>query len=64
LTQRKNDSSHGSGPEEIARAFDAVLALRGILAGTDAEQYLAEERRKDEEKLEAMVKGEDYVRSQ
>jgi hypothetical protein len=49
---------------ERARAFDMLLVLRGSLAGFDAERYLAEERLKDEKKLEAIVRAEDNVRSQ
>ena len=62
MTKKKRASLKMEDSMERARAFDDLLALRGSLAGTDAEEYLAEERRKDEEKLEAWVRGEDYVR--
>ena len=64
MAKKKRRSSKVSESEERARTFDAMLALRGILAGTDAEEFLAESRRQDEEKLEAMIRGEDYVRSE
>jgi hypothetical protein len=62
MAHKKRVPPQSVDSEEGARALDAFLALQGILAGTDAEEFLAESRRQDEEKLEAMIRGEVYVR--
>jgi hypothetical protein len=62
MGRKQRVDSKISDSEARANAFDALRALRGILKGTDAEEHLAAERRKDEERLEAWARGEDYVR--
>jgi hypothetical protein len=59
---KPKNASKKIASEERARAFNALLALRGTLVAPGAEEYLAAERRKDEEKLEAWARGEEYVR--
>jgi hypothetical protein len=62
MAHKKRVPPQNIDSEERARAFDALLALRGILAGTDAEEFLAETRRIDEELMEAKASGEYYDR--